>query len=221
MAQQEPKWAIIWVSMHRLKPKGLPLSPNGEEGAVPHLQALMVQLQVIPLPLLVFFLLLLFLLLPERTYSHTITRGNLAPFCRDSVHFHHRDTEQLYGFAGGKVRGERGSSSRGTLPPAYTLPQLSTVLQITDKLWQMGSGKCILHTHVTPLITLLPPPRALLQVPREGPYQCEEVTEGNANLTWGACSLLFISCLLWQEICSSRRRSTCLITGFACSTLDG
>lgn len=51
----------------------------------------------------VFSLLLLFLRFPERTYSHTMTRENLVPFCRDFVHFHRRDIQQLYGLARGKV----------------------------------------------------------------------------------------------------------------------
>lgn len=46
---------------------------------------------------------LLFLHFPGRAYSHTMTRENLVPFCRDFVHFHHRDIQQLYGFARGKA----------------------------------------------------------------------------------------------------------------------
>lgn len=99
-----------------------------------------------------------------------------------------------------------------------SLDKLSTVLQITDKLWQMGSGKLILHTHMTPVITLgSPSPFPGLHVPRESSYQCVEVTEGNANLTWGDCTLLFVFCLQWQGICRSKRRSTCLITTRRCA----
>ncbi len=49
----------------------------------------------------------------------------------------------------------------------------------------MGSGKWFLHTHVIPAITLVPPSslHAAPCVSWEGSYQCEEVTEGNANLT--------------------------------------
>lgn len=127
---------------------------------------------------------LFFLPLPERIYSHSVTRTNLRPFCRDSVHFHHRDTQRLYGFAGGEVGRVRGSLSQGT-PPLHPLSRLSTVFYITDKLWQMGSGKWFLHTHMISAITLLlpPSPHSAHCFSWEGPYQCEEVTEGNANLT--------------------------------------
>lgn len=210
------KWAIIWNSTLGLKPKGgvFPLSlkqGNRGEGAVPHLPPLMVQLQVTPLLLIlpaVFLLFLLFLRLPERTCSHTVTRVNLGPFCRDCVHFHRRDTQQLYGSAGGEVGRVRGSPSRGTSTPSAppTLSQLSAGFHITDKHWQMGSGKWFLHTHVISAIKLVLPSSVHSGPPCvswEASYQCGEVAEGNANLTWGACTLLFIFCLQWQGICSS------------------
>lgn len=74
----------------------------------------------------------------------------------------------FYGSAEGEVGRVRGSPSRGTptpnLPP---LSQLSTVLHITDKLWQMGSGECFLHTHVIWAITLVLP-----SSPRYAPPPC-------------------------------------------------
>lgn len=203
------KWAIIWNSMLGLKPRFPCLLSRGTEGKdQSHIYRLWwCSYKWFPLPPaffpVVFLRFLLFLLLPERTYSHTVTRKNLGPFCRDCVHFHRWDTQQLYVSAGGEFGRVRGSTSRGTSPPHPRPPpplsQLSTDLQITDKLWQMGSGKWFLHTHVISAIILVFP-SSLHSAPCvywEGSYQCEEVTEGNANLTWGACTLLFILCLQW------------------------
>lgn len=170
---------------------------NRGEGAVPHLLPLMVQLQVIPPPPLPcgFLLFLLFPLLPERTYSHTVTRMNLGPFCCDFVRFHRKDTKQLCGTGGGEVGRVRGSpSQRDPHPHLCPRPLQSST---TDKLWQMGSGECFLHTHVITAITLvlLSSPHSDSCVSWEESYQCEEVPDGNANLIWGACTLLFIVCL--------------------------
>lgn len=180
--------------------------------------------------LVVFLIFLLFLPLPEKTYSHTVTRENLGPFCRDSVHFHRRDTQQLYGSAGGGLRGVRGSPSQGTpSPPTPLFPfsptppplaQLCTVLQITDKLWQMGSGKWVLHSRDTSNYTGAPLASSAPCVPWEGSYQCEEVTEGNANLTWGACTLPFILYSDKGFAAASRGGPVCLIT-MPCGTMDG
>lgn len=115
--------------------KGVPLSlkqGNRGEGAVPHLRPLMVQIQAIPPPPCPlprgFLLFLLSLLLPERTYSHTVTRMNMGPFCRDFVHFHCRDTQQLSGTAGGEVGRVRGLPSQGT--PTPTLPEVGDLCSL-------------------------------------------------------------------------------------------
>lgn len=94
-------------------------------------------------------------------------------------------------------------------PPRSQRWETSVVFHITDKLWQMGSGQRFLHTHVIPAITLvlLSSPHSAPCVSWEDSYQCEEVTDGNANLIWGACSLLFIFCLQWQGICSNERNN--------------
>lgn len=112
------KWAIIQNSMlgPELK-RGFPWPVEQEdwgEGAVPHLPPLMVCLQVVsPPPFCLprpppcgFFLFLLFLLLPARTYSHTVTRKNLGPFLSWlGPLFRHKDTKQLYGTGRGLSRG--------------------------------------------------------------------------------------------------------------------
>ena len=76
------------------------------------------------------------------------------------------------------------------------------------------------HSRDTSNYTAAPPPPTplcpLLPVsPREGSYQCKEVIEGNANLTWGVCTVLFILGPQWRGICSSRAGgwgSACLVT---------
>lgn len=76
-----------------------------------------------------------------------------------------------------RLEGVRGSPSRGT--------KLSTVFHITDKLSQMGSAKCFLHTLVISVVKLVLPSswHSAPCVPWEDSYQCVQVTEGNANLT--------------------------------------
>lgn len=109
-----------------------------------------------------FFLFLLFLLLPARTYSHTVTRKNLGPFLLWlGPLFRHKDTKQLYG------TGDSNGNSNGLWRALFT------------------------HSRDTSNYTgppLFCPP-APLRLSWEDAYQCEEVTSGNANSIWGACTL--------------------------------
>lgn len=219
------KWAIIWNSTLGLRPKGgFPcLWSEGTEGkALSHIHRLWwcSCKAIASSPFVLFPLVFLFVFIfPasswEDIFPHCDHNESGSSLCRDCVHFHRKDTQRLYGSArGGKVGGVRGSTSLRTRP---LLSQLSTVVHITDKLWQMGSGKWFLHTHVISAITLVLPPRGSLCPPPhvfwEVSYQCEEVTEGNANLSWGACTLLFIFCLQWQGICSSSSSSSSVGAG--------
>lgn len=90
--------------------------------------------------------------------------------------------------------GVRGSASQRTPPRSQAT---STAFRITDKLWQTGSGeRSFTHSRdINNFTGALPP------LVSWGSYQCEEVTDGNAKLIWGACMLLFFFSLHWQRIC--------------------
>lgn len=81
-----------------------------------------------PLPLdllsVVFLLFLLFLLPPERTHSHTVTRRNLGSFWRDFVHFTAEIPRSSLGLQRACLEGQRADHPEGQL----------LVFHITDKL---------------------------------------------------------------------------------------
>lgn len=192
------KWAIIQNSMPRLHPKGcFPcfLSKGTEAKGQSHIYCLWWCCDSwFPLPLI------LFPIISSSPYYYCVfLRGHIPTLWPDwiwvlSVVTLSTSTAEI---PNSFMPLSGGSSSQGT-------PTSLPVFLITDKLWQMGSGECLLHTHMISAITLvLPPsPHSAPRVSREDSYQCEEVTDGNASLIWRACTLLFIFSRQWQGIYS-------------------